>query len=168
MLYYKTLDDVGRAQLDQLLDDAFGPGRKTKISYRFRDGVDEARELSLSVWDGARLVGSIQYWPIHVAGVRAVLLGPVAVAAEMRGLGLSRRLIHQSLDLVTEAGFDLVVLVGDPQMYRKYGFSPAGLMGLEIAGEEARRVQARALTPAGLDATGPVEVHRAGENSPLG
>lgn len=157
MLYFKTLDDHGRAQLDQLLDDAFGPDRTAKISYRFRDGVAEARELSLSVWDGARLVGSIQYWPVNVQGVHAVLLGPVAIVDDMRGQGLSRRLIHQSLDLAAEAGFDLVVLVGDPNMYRKFGFSPAGLMGLEIEGEEARRVQARALTPAGLDATGLVE-----------
>ncbi|WP_417519025.1 GNAT family N-acetyltransferase [Minwuia sp.] len=137
-----------------MLDVSFGPDRHAKIAYRFRDDVAEAETYGLAAWDGDLMIGAIQYWPCSVAGVKALLLGPLAVAPSYRGRGAAKALVNQSLRLVEDAGLDLVVLIGDPKLYLQYGFTPARGQDLSIDGEPDERVQMKPLTEAGRRATG--------------
>ncbi|WP_416899305.1 MAG: GNAT family N-acetyltransferase [Minwuia sp.] len=154
MFAYTMLDDAARSALTALLDVSFGPDRHSKIAYRFRDDVPEDERFGMAAWDGDLLVGAIQYWPCHVDGVDAQLLGPLAVAPAYRGRGAARGLVNRSLQLVEDAGTDLVVLIGDPKLYLQYGFTPASGQSLVIEGEPDHRVQMKPLTDAGREATG--------------
>jgi predicted N-acetyltransferase YhbS len=123
--------------VERLYDDVFGPARFHKASYLFRDGVAPVQELSWIALEGDRLVGAIRYWPILVGetGHSALLLGPLAIAQDRAGKGIGRALMFKTLDLAAQLGHDLVLLVGDVDYYKRFGFVPATPHGFVMPGE---------------------------------
>src|SRR5262245_5127863 len=123
--------------VERLYDDVFGPARFHKASYLFREGVPPVRELSWVALEGDRLVGAIRYWPILVgeSGHQALLLGPLAIAQDRAGRGIGRALMFKTLDLAAQLGHDLVLLVGDVEYYKRFGFVPATRHGFVMPGE---------------------------------
>jgi predicted N-acetyltransferase YhbS len=128
--------------VERLYDDVFGPARFHKASYLFREGVNPVRELSWIALEGDRqgndrLVGAIRYWPILVgeSGHPALLLGPLAIAQDRAGKGIGRALMFKTLDLAAQLGHDLVLLVGDVDYYKRFGFVPATPHGFVMPGE---------------------------------
>jgi predicted N-acetyltransferase YhbS len=128
--------------VERLYDDVFGPARFHKASYLFREGVAPVRELSWIALEGDRpgndrLVGAIRYWPILVGetGHPALLLGPLAIAQDRAGKGIGRALMFKTLDLAAQLGHDLVLLVGDVDYYKRFGFVPATPHGFVMPGE---------------------------------
>jgi putative acetyltransferase len=61
----------------------------------------------------------------------AVGLGPVAVLPELQKQGIGSKLIREGLKLYGQAGYDAVVLVGDPPYYSRFGFTRAADVGLK-------------------------------------
>jgi predicted N-acetyltransferase YhbS len=123
--------------VERLYDDVFGPARFHKASYQYRDGVEAVRELSWIALEGDRLVGVIRYWPILVGetGHPALLLGPLAIAPDKAGKGIGRALMFKTLELAAQHGHDLVLLVGDVDYYKRFGFVPATPHGFVMPGE---------------------------------
>lgn len=123
--------------VERLYDGVFGSARFHKASYLFREGVDPVRELSWIALEGDRLVGAIRYWPILVgeSGHPALLLGPLAIAQDRAGKGIGRALMFKTLDLAAQLGHDLVLLVGDVDYYKRFGFVPATPHGFVMPGE---------------------------------
>ena len=128
--------------VERLYDEVFGPARFHKASYLFREGVAPVRELSWIALEGDRpgndrLVGAIRYWPILVgeSGHPALLLGPLAIAQDRAGKGIGRALMFKTLDLAAQLGHDLVLLVGDVDYYKRFGFVPATPHGFVMPGE---------------------------------
>lgn len=123
--------------VERLYDDVFGPARFHKASYLFREGVDPVRALSWIALEGDRIVGAIRYWPILVGetGHPALLLGPLAIAQDRAGKGIGRALMFKTLDLAAQLGHDLVLLVGDVDYYKRFGFVPATPHGFVMPGE---------------------------------
>jgi predicted N-acetyltransferase YhbS len=124
--------------VERLYDEVFGPARFHKASYLFREGVNPVRELSWIALEGDRLVGAIRYWPILVgeSGHPALLLGPLAIAQDRAGKGIGRTLMFKTLDLAAQLGHDLVLLVGDVDYYKRFGFVPAMPHGFVMPGEQ--------------------------------
>ena len=126
------------ADIELLLDAAFEPGRHTRTAYRLRDGVAPYAGLSLVARERGRLVGSIQYWPCELwDGATAheiTLLGPVAVAPDLQGTGLGKRLMRASLEVADAARHDAIVLIGDPDYYGRFGFHAAPTAGWQVPG----------------------------------
>ena len=123
--------------VERLYDDVFGPARFHKASYQFREGVEPVRALSWIALEGDRVVGAIRYWPILVGetGHPALLLGPLAIAQDRAGKGIGRALMFKTLDLAAQLGYDLVLLVGDVDYYKRFGFVPATPHGFVMPGE---------------------------------
>ena len=111
-------------EVEALYDLCFAPGREALSSYRLRDGVPPVATLCLWLRDetGA-LVAAIRHWPVLVAGVPALLLGPVAVHPTRQGEGLAGILIRESLQRATADGWERVMLVGDAPYYSRFGFT---------------------------------------------
>ena len=55
----------------------------------------------------------------------ALALGPVAVAPYRQRIGHGTAVVQAALDAATELGERLVVVLGDPAFYRRFGFGPA-------------------------------------------
>ncbi len=141
------LESADLPAVEVLLDLVFGPARRTRSSYRLRAGNPPCPALSFAAWMGGRLVGSVQQTPVAVGGARALLLGPLAVLPELRGQGIGRALLGQTLDTACASGWPHVFLVGERDYYEPLGFGPADAVGVSVAGEPGERVHHMALCP---------------------
>jgi predicted N-acetyltransferase YhbS len=111
--------------VEHLLDLSFGPQRRTKTSYRLREGNQAATGLSHVILDAEiGVVGAISYWPLAVGakGTKALLLGPLAVHPLRQNMGIGMALMRGTLDMAKAAGHKLVLLVGDAPYYARVGF----------------------------------------------
>ena len=135
--------------IEALLDCTFGPDRRHKISYRYRDGLPPLAELCYVARAGGRLVGAICYWPVRLGGHPALLLGPLAVDPERQGQGIGRALTRATLALAEGMGWRLVFLVGDAAYYARHGFGPAPA-DIVMPGERPERLLCRTLAGGSL------------------
>jgi putative acetyltransferase len=62
--------------------------------------------------------------------LRLVGLAPIGVVPRYQGRGIGSRLIRDGLRLCGEAGYDAVVVLGDPGFYSGFGFVGAADNGL--------------------------------------
>jgi predicted N-acetyltransferase YhbS len=114
-----------KTEIELLLDEAFGLARLAKTSYRLREGERPVEGLShVAIEPGRGIVGCISFWRIHVGdhGPATLLLGPLAVAGNRRGVGIGRALMNNGIDRARAAGYALVILVGDEPYYGRVGF----------------------------------------------
>lgn len=63
--------------------------------------------------------------------VALTFLAPLAVVPKFQRRGIGGALIKRSLELLAKAGVDLVVVLGHPAYYPKFGFKPASKLGFE-------------------------------------
>ena len=147
-----------RWEVEALFDLCFAPGREALSSYRLREDVPPVAELCLVARDDLDILGgAIRYWPVRVAGLPVLLLGPVAVHPTRQGEGLGALLMRESLELARRAGWSRVVLVGDAPYYRRFGF--VRMHGVDMPPPtNPERILGLALVPGAWDGvTGPVE-----------
>ena len=146
----KPEDSALTPRVERLLDAVFGAARFDKASYQFRDGVPPLAELSWAALCGDEVVGTIRYWPILVgdSGHSALLLGPLGIQPRLAGKGIGRTLTFHTLELAAQMGHDLVLLVGDVDYYKRFGFVPAAPHGFSMPGESRpERLQVAPLKP---------------------
>ena len=130
-----------RAGIDALIARAFGPGRFAKTAERLREGNRPLIDLSFVAEQDGRLVGCVRLWPIQIGDERLVFLGPFAVDASQRSLGLGASLIHQACLAAANAGEQAVLLVGDLAYFSKLGFEAVDPARVSLPGPvDTRRV----------------------------
>jgi putative acetyltransferase len=78
-----------------------------------------------------RVVGSALLTRLPVGGAPAVALAPVAVAPQAQGSGVGSAMVRELLRRAAEAGERLVVVLGEPAYYNRFGFVPAEKLGVE-------------------------------------
>ncbi|WMT76230.1 N-acetyltransferase [Bradyrhizobium sp. Ash2021] len=108
---------------EALLDACFGDNRHTRTCQRLRDGRAPAEGLSLSAVRQGRLVGTVRLWHVSAGGKPALMLGPLAVDATCRGLGVGAALMDHALAVAKARGHGAVILLGDAPYYARFGFS---------------------------------------------
>lgn len=67
---------------------------------------------------------------VNPGSTGALALGPVAVLPRQQGRGYGSAAVWAALEAATDLGERLVVVLGDPLWYRRFGFGPAGELGL--------------------------------------
>ncbi len=84
-------------------------------------------QISLVAKDGAQVVGHVMLSRMQVEGdgrsYRALGLGPVAVIPELQRRGVGSALIDEAMRLAEQRGEEIVFLLGEPDYYRRFGFS---------------------------------------------
>lgn len=113
------------AAIRAVLVDAFETPAEADLVERLR----EAGALVLSmvaVLDG-EVVAHVAYSPVTIGDddAPAIGLAPVAVLGAHQRRGLGGALIRASLDRLRELGHRVVVLLGSPDYYPRFGFVPA-------------------------------------------
>jgi predicted N-acetyltransferase YhbS len=108
---------------EALLDACFGANRHIRTCQRLRDGRAPAEGLALSAVARGRLVGTIRLWHVSAGGVRALVLGPLAVDPMCRKLGIGGALMNHALAAAKARGHGAVILLGDAPYYARFGFS---------------------------------------------
>ncbi|PTQ13004.1 GNAT family N-acetyltransferase [Sphingomonas oleivorans] len=168
MITLAPLDQVHPDAVEQLLDAAFGPDRHGRTAYRLREGMAEIPALSFAALEEETLLGSIQCWPVTLAGDGGatdplVLVGPVAVRPDRQRDGIGRMLMERMIEAATETGETALVLIGDPEYYgRFFGFTADATAGWTLPGPfEPRRLLARLTDGRTLAARGALGPRRA-------
>jgi putative acetyltransferase len=102
----------------------YGSGDKeVAIIDRLRPDGDVAVELA-ALDDGA-VVGHAMFSRAAVmpSTIKVAALGPVCARTDRQKSGIGSALIREGLARCKELGFDAVVLLGDPDYYKRFGFT---------------------------------------------
>ncbi len=119
---------------EALLDACFGANRHTRTCQRLRDGRAPAEGLAFSVVRQGKLVGTVRLWHVSAGGVPALVLGPLAVDASCRELGIGAALMNHALAAAKARGHGAVILLGDAPYYARFGFTPFKTGELSLPG----------------------------------
>src|SRR5690606_28731394 len=131
------LDQVEPAEIEQVLDLAFGPDRHGRTAYAIRRGTDWLPALSFAALDdaGGTLVGTIQAWPVALTDPAGrphplIMVGPVAIRPERQDQGFGRALMAAQAAAIKAGEAQGAprlpqVLIGDAPYYSRFGFVEA-------------------------------------------
>jgi putative acetyltransferase len=87
--------------------------------------------LSLVAEVDGRVVGHVVCTRAHVAETPALGLGPLGVAPPHQKTGVGSALMHAVLAAADALDEPVVVLLGNPDYYWRFGFEPAAGLGIE-------------------------------------
>jgi putative acetyltransferase len=92
----------------------------------------DALSISLVAIVDDEVAGHIAFSPVKLSdGSKGWFgLGPVSVLPAFQGRGIGGALIRQGLDMLREQGAAGCVVMGDPDLYRKFGFQNAPVIVL--------------------------------------
>jgi predicted N-acetyltransferase YhbS len=127
----KASDVVAR---EALLDACFGENRHMRTCQRLRDGRTPAEGLAFTAVHQGRLVGTLRLWHVSAGGIPALVLGPLAVEASSRKLGVGTALMDHALAAAKARGHRAVILLGDAPYYTRFGFSARKTGELSLPG----------------------------------
>jgi putative acetyltransferase len=117
----------------RVLEQAFGKPDEADLvdALRRRDAVI----LSLVATVDDQVVGHILFTPVTIEGegssFHAVGLGPMAVLPPYQNKGVGSKLVCDGLQKCGEAGHEIVVVVGHPNYYPRFGFTSAKSRGIQ-------------------------------------
>jgi putative acetyltransferase len=116
----RPAEEKDRLGVSILLDTAFGGPSEARLVADLRASGAMALEL-IAEHDGS-CFGYVAF--SHMRSPEGLwALSPVAVQQARQGQGIGGELIRQGLDLARRAGATAVIVVGDSQYYRRFGFS---------------------------------------------
>lgn len=119
------------AAIGTLLEAAFGRPAEAILVAALRQA--HALDVSLVAAQEGTLVGHVALSPVSVQGafMPGVLgLAPLAVHPDHPRRGIGGRLVEAALAAARKGGGKLVVVLGDPAYYRRFGFRPAKDIGV--------------------------------------
>ena len=123
--------DVDRATVHTLNTAAFPTPAEADLVDALRREVRPLVSL-VAERDGS-VVGHILFSPVSLEGrsdLRIMGLAPMAVTPDRQRSGIGSALIRAGLDECRRLGFSAVVVLGHPEYYPRFGFSPAVRYGI--------------------------------------
>jgi putative acetyltransferase len=122
-------DEVAIADLN---DAAFGGTDESRLVASLRRSGHAT--ISLVATARNHVVGHILFSPVIVEtsgpSIAALGLGPMAVLPAWQRLGVGSRLVKAGIDACVTRGCEIVVVLGHPHFYPRFGFRPAHVLGL--------------------------------------
>lgn len=106
------------------------PGEATLVGW-LREDPGWIPELSLVAEADGEIVGHVVATRGALAGRPALGLGPVSVSPARQRDGVGSALMHAILGAADALGEPVVVLLGTPAYYGRFGFVPASSLGIE-------------------------------------
>lgn len=106
------------------------PGEATLVGW-LREDPGWIPELSLVAEADGEVVGHAVATRGTLAGRPALGLGPVSVSPARQRDGVGSALMHAILGAADAMGEPLVVLLGSPAYYGRFGFVPASTLGID-------------------------------------
>ena len=112
---------------------AFDQGDEANIIEQLRKR--SALTISLVAFQDDKIAGHIAFSPVIVEGedsnFGAIALAPMAVLPSYQRKGIGALLVQAGLEECQHLGYEVVVLVGHPDYYPRFGFITASPQGLE-------------------------------------
>ena len=133
-----TTDD--RPAILNVLRDAFRrDDEATLVDALWRD---DAMPVELIAEEAGRVIGYCGFSPVKAEPAlegRLLGLAPLAVTNERQGQGVGKTLAMHGLERCRERDAALIVVLGEPEYYSRFGFKPASDHNIKWAAMDAGR-----------------------------
>lgn len=100
-----------------------------------RESENYVDGLSLVALKDGKIVGHILFTKITIEPENedfiALSLAPISVLPEYQRQGIGKKLVSEGLKACRMKGFNIIVVIGHPEYYPKFGFTTARDKGLE-------------------------------------
>jgi putative acetyltransferase len=132
MSFIRAEEQGDTADIRRVNQRAFGQPDEANLvdALRLRGAIT----LSLIAIEDQSVVGHILFTPAIIeagsSSCPAIALGPMAVLPEFQNRGIGAQLVETGLKMCRDAGHQLVIVLGHPQYYPRFGFQPARSLGI--------------------------------------
>lgn len=142
---------------------AFGRAAEAELVDALRE--QGAALISLVAEEAGEIVGHILFSPVSIEADEgtqtAVALGPMGVLPAYQGRGIGSRLVTAGLEACRSAGHGVVIVLGHPGFYPRFGFVPAVRHGIRWERDVPDEVfMVAELLPGALEGVGGVVHYR--------
>ena len=146
MIRAETPDDA--ASIDAVIETAFGQRDEADLVRALREDAGWLPDLSLVAVEGRLVVGHIALTRATVDGASTLALAPLSVRPDRQRRGIGSQLVRDALHRAGDAAESVVVVLGDPAYYGRFGFRPARDLGITGPFGDIDEFQALALSEA--------------------
>ncbi|NOU93630.1 GNAT family N-acetyltransferase [Paenibacillus sp. LMG 31456] len=109
---------------------------ESKLVERIRNSEHFVPELSIVAELNNEIVGHLLLSKASVVNSEnhqnVIVLAPIAIKPPYQKQGIGSQLIHEGKKRCKEQGYGIILLIGHPSYYPKFGFMPAGDYGIEL------------------------------------
>ena len=137
MLVFRPEAPEDSAAIRNVNEEAFGSSVEADLVEKLRSR--QAYTISLVATDGDKVIGHILFSPVTIesgnTSFGALGLGPMAVLPSYQRKGVGSQLVRAGLQECKRLGHEIVVVLGHPDYYPRFGFVPAKPRGIECAFE---------------------------------
>jgi len=113
-------------------EQAFGSKEEAEIVEKLRNRT--ALTISLIAVQKHEIVGHIAFSPVVIesgsSGFEAITLAPMSVLPAYQRQGIGGQLVRAGLEECRKIGHEIVVVLGHPTYYPRFGFIPATQKGI--------------------------------------
>jgi len=112
-------------------------GKEQDFVNHLRAGENYIPELALvAANENSQIIGHIMLTKTEIQRENnktfdALLLAPISVVQEYRNQGIGKQLIENVFHRARENNYGAVILVGNPDYYKRFGFKSAASFGIE-------------------------------------
>ncbi len=166
MVTIRAEKQIDFADVRKVNERAFGGASEATLVDALRSAV--APYVSSVAVENERVIGHIFFSPVSIENPGTIQLAfglaPMAVAPDSQQRGVGSLLVRYGLEECRRLDVDIVVVVGHRDYYPRFGFRPAGELGLkceyDVAPEEFMVLELREGALSGA-AAGMVRYHEA-------
>ena len=119
--------DSDIADIHDLVSAAFGNDAEAVLVDSLRDA--EALKVSMVLIADGQLIAhasaSPMSWISRTDKVIVWALAPVSVQPEMQRRGFGTQIVRATIDRCSDAGVEILTVLGNPKYYSRFGFTPA-------------------------------------------
>ncbi len=133
MLVIRPETPEDSAAIRNVNEEAFGSSVEAGLVEKLR--LRQTYALSLIVTIGGKVIGHILFSPVTIesgnTSFGALALGPMAILPSYQKKGVGSQLVRAGLQECKRLGHEIVVALGHPDYYPRFGFIPAKPRGIE-------------------------------------
>ena len=123
------------AGIQEVVKAAFGQINEAKLIELIRNSPNFIPELSIVATEDGKVLGHILFSPIVIETkeqiIPALALAPLAVMPARQREGIGRQLVQVGLSKCRELGHAIVVVLGHPDYYPRFGFKKASQFAVQ-------------------------------------